>query len=163
MNTMTRHSNIYDVNPGYYQVFSDGTNLYYNNASNIATAKTFVIDHPKDQDKYLVHACLEGPEAGVYYRGTSEITNGDSVIVQLPDYVDAFARDLTVQVTPISSGIRRYFPRYLEVSKVQNNQFTVFGENGEFFWVVYGKRTHIESQPFKRDVQIKGDGPYKWI
>ena len=29
------------------------------------TAKTFVIDHPDDTSKYLVHGCLEGPEGGV--------------------------------------------------------------------------------------------------
>ena len=36
-------------------------------------AKTFVIDHPDDENKYLVHVCLEGPEAGVYYRGKAEV------------------------------------------------------------------------------------------
>ena len=35
--------------------------------------KTFIIDHPIDKNKYLVHGCLEGPEFGVYYRGKSEI------------------------------------------------------------------------------------------
>ena len=34
-----------------------------------AASKTFVIDHPIDPERYLVHACVEGPESGVYYRG----------------------------------------------------------------------------------------------
>ena len=29
-------------------------------------SKSFIIDHPTDPSKYLVHVCLEGPEAGVY-------------------------------------------------------------------------------------------------
>jgi len=40
--------------------------------------KTFIINHPLDDSKYLVHACLEGPEAGIYYRGDGEITNNES-------------------------------------------------------------------------------------
>ena len=42
------------------------------------TAKTFVIPHPLKNDKYLVHACLEGPEAGVYYRGTGKIKENEN-------------------------------------------------------------------------------------
>jgi hypothetical protein len=41
----------------------------YNNSLLYNTSKTFIIDHPIKKDKYLVHACVEGPETGVYYRG----------------------------------------------------------------------------------------------
>ena len=51
---------------------------------NTKSAKTFVIDNPIHNDKYLVHSCLEGPEAGVYYRGEGEITNNKCVEIQLP-------------------------------------------------------------------------------
>ena len=27
-----------------------------------------MIDHPIDKNEYLVHACLEGHESGVYYK-----------------------------------------------------------------------------------------------
>ena len=34
----------------------------------------------------MVHGCLEGPEAGVYYRGKGEIPEGeDSVVITLPN------------------------------------------------------------------------------
>ena len=46
--------------------------------------KSFIIDHPDDSSKYLVHVCLEGPEAAVYYRGKGEITNNNSVVIYLP-------------------------------------------------------------------------------
>ena len=122
--------------------------------------KTFVIQHPIKEDKYLVHACLEGPEAGVYYRGIGEIIDGNSVSIELPDYVDAFATDFCVQVTGIYNGsnINIY-----NVSLVNKGQFTVYGEKGEFHWLVIGKRMDIIVEPNKSDVIVKGDGPYLWI
>jgi hypothetical protein len=46
---------------------------------------------------------------------------------------------------------------------VTNNSFDVFGENCEFFWVVYGKRHNIVIEPNVSDVIVQGTGPYKWI
>jgi hypothetical protein len=66
--------------------------------------KTFVINHPLDSDKYLVHACLEGPEAGVYYRGESQIFDNSSTTIILPHYVSSIATEMTVYVTPIFDG-----------------------------------------------------------
>ena len=37
--------------------------LWYSGSNAGSANKTFVIDHPDDSDKYLVHVCLEGPEA----------------------------------------------------------------------------------------------------
>ena len=122
-------------------------------------AKTFVIDHPNNPEKHLVHACLEGPEAGVYYRGIGEITFGDSVIVKLPDYVFAFT-DFTVNLTPIGK------PRILGAGKVLNGKFEVYclpGEQCEFYWTVFGKRGTINVEPLKSSVKLNGEGPYKWI
>ena len=135
--------------------YQPGTGLFFN------SNKPFIIDHPKDKEKYLVHVCLEGPEAGVYYRGTGAIINNDSVEIELPNYVDELATTFTINVTPICSNSISI--RNLGVSKVMNNKFTVFGKNSEFFWVVYGKRDDILIEPNKKDVKIKGDGPYRWI
>jgi hypothetical protein len=125
------------------------------------TTKTFVIDHPVDKSKYLVHACLEGPESGVYYRGKSEITNNESVTIELPEYVDALAKDFTIQITPIYSNKQKQ--RWLEASEIENNSFTVYGENTKFYWIVHGKRDDIIVEPLKSTVNVKGNGPYKWI
>jgi hypothetical protein len=124
-------------------------------------SKTFVIDHPLDSDnKYLVHACLEGPETGVYYRGKGEIVNGTSVEVQLPAYVGALCTDMTVQITHIYDGAVKSF----SASEVDTatNTFTVHGENGRFNWLVHGKRSDLTVEPNKDDVTILGDGPYKY-
>ena len=121
--------------------------------------KTFVIDHPTSASKYLVHACLEGPEAGVYYRGKGEVGDDGEALINLPSYVDAFATDLTVNVTPIYNGN----VRTLNATEVFSNQFKVFGNPGPFHWHVYGKRQSIIVEPEKSNVELKGSGPYKWL
>jgi len=101
---------------------------------------------------------LEGPEGGVYYRGEGNIIEGiDTAIIKLPDYVEYFATDFTINVTPIGN------PRILGVSRVKNGKFHVYGSLGEFFWTVYAKRCNINVEPLKSEVNIKGDGPYRWI
>ncbi len=141
--------------------------LYYNPSTFEIThgAKSFVIDHPLDAaNKYLVHTCVEGPEAGVYYRGKGEIINGTSVVIHLPEYFGAlckFSNDATVQVTHIYDGKIKAFSAG-EVD-LENNAFTVYGENGRFNWLVHGKRGNIRVECDKSTTNVKGDGPYKYI
>jgi hypothetical protein len=123
------------------------------------TSKTFVIEHPIYNNKYLIHACLEGPEAGVYYRGKGEITNNNYVDILLPEYVDKLASDFTIQITHIYDGKHTNY----STSVVKDNKFTVFGNNGKFFWVIFGTRNTINIEPYKKDVILHGNGPYKWI
>jgi hypothetical protein len=122
--------------------------------------KTFIIDHPSNKNKYLIHACLEGPEAGVYYRGKSTIEDDHSVVIFLPDYVEPLATELTVELTPIYSNANT--PNIYETSEIENNKFTVFGKNGSFYWTVYGKKNEILIEPNKESVNVCGQGPYKW-
>jgi hypothetical protein len=110
----------------------------------------------------LVHACLEGPEAGVYYRGESKIENNQSVTVRLPDYVSAFATNFSIQITPIYVDDSDENIVY-RTSRVKDNSFTVHGKNGSFYWIVYGQRSTIEVEPKKASAEVGGDGPYKYI
>jgi hypothetical protein len=125
-------------------------------------SKTFVINHPTKPDSYLVHACLEGPEAGVYYRGEAKIENNRSVTVTLPDYASSLASNFTIQITPIYTDDSDENITY-STSRVKGNSFSVRGKNGSFYWVVYGQRGTIVVAPKKADVQVFGDGPYKYI
>jgi len=67
-----------------------------------ATSKLFDIPHPTKEKKRLVHACLEGPENGVYVRGRLTGKN----VIELPDYwrglVDSAS--ITVNLTQIGSS-----------------------------------------------------------
>ena len=124
--------------------------------------KTFIIDHPTDAERYLVHGCLEGPEFGIYYRGIGVIEEGlESVGIQLPNYVEKIGVDFTVQITPIFSGERRKEAH--EVSEVQHGAFVVYGPPGRFFWHAYAKRSNLEVEPLRKDVEVKGSGPYRWM
>ena len=125
-----------------------------------SSTKSFIIEHPIESNKYLVHACLEGPEAGVYYRGKSEITNDDSVEIVLPEYTRTFS-DFTVQITPLcnnSNNIITYGS-----SDVVDGKFTVYGKNGKFFWMVNALRQSIITEPLKEETEVRGDGPYKYV
>jgi hypothetical protein len=51
----------------------------------------------------------------------------------------------------------------LYTSEVENNCFTIYGNNCKFFWLVQGKRHDIEVEPLKSKVEVKGTGPYRWI
>ena len=107
-----------------------------------------------------MHACLEGPESGVYYRGTGEIINNIQTTITLPHYVEKLATNFTIQITPIYNGNLIV----LNTGEVINNEFAVYGPNCKFYWAVNGKRLEIKNiEPNKNDVSIKGSGPYLWI
>jgi hypothetical protein len=150
---------------------STGPVLIYDTTSKeikYSTSKSFIIDHPDDSNKYLIHGCLEGPEAGVYYRGQGEITNNKYVLINLPNYVKNLATNFSIQITPIEEfdldeKEEEQIIKYYSVSKVKNNSFKVYGKNGTFYWHVYGQRFSIEIEPNKCDVNVAGDGPYKYI
>ena len=150
------------VNPINSGTNNIGNSMFYDDITHeikYDSSKTFVIDHPIDENKYLVHCCLEGPEAGIYYRGSSYISALEkSTIINLPSYVDKLGTDFTAHITCIGE-----IPRLYSVSKIVSGSFTVYGEPGEFNWIVYGKRFDINTQPDKNSVSVKGDGPYTWI
>ena len=126
--------------------------------------KSFIIDHPLDKNKYLVHACLEGPEAGVYYRGSVNIIDENllEAEVVLADYVKVFAYDYTVHVTPIIT-CKKLIP-IVAASSVIDGKFNIFTNSVcKVDYIVFGKRQSFEIEPDKNSVNVKGDGPYKYI
>ena len=66
----------------------------------VVGTKTFAVPHPLDESKDLRHACLEGPENGVYYRGEATTKKGTAEVT-LPDYFEAltFKEDRSVMLT----------------------------------------------------------------
>jgi len=148
-------------NPASPSIIVTYTQVAYNGPTGpTGPGKTFIIDHPKDNDRYLVHACLEGPEVGVYYRGTSEIIDNQSVTIELPSYVPGWATHISVLVTAIYDGKVKTFA----ASDVdRNGKFVVYGENGRFNWLAMGKRASVNVEPLKSEINVSGFGPYKWI
>ena len=102
---------------------------------------------------------MEGPEAGVFYRGKGEITNNEYVTIKLPDYASKIASEFTIHITSIFNGkVNTY-----SASEIENNYFKVYGTNGKFHWIVHGERSKIVVEPWREKVQVNGSGPYKWI
>ncbi len=79
--------------PG-YGVFSHGAFLGDG-------AKYFVEPHPTDPTKEIRYVCLEGPEAGTYFRGTARIVGGFATIEVPEDFrMVTSASGLTIQALP---------------------------------------------------------------
>jgi hypothetical protein len=140
----------------------------YSTDNTSASNKTFVIQHPDEADKYLVHACLEGPEAGVYYRGEGVISNGEKRVgITLPAYVKNLATELTVHLTPVlnDEDIEDETPLNLRSTRVRDdNSFTVYANKPvAFHWLVFGKRGDVKAEVDKSDAVMRGDGPYRWL
>ena len=64
-----------------------------------ADNKAFNIEHPLKKGMRLVHGCLEGPEFGMYQRGTLK-SNLIIEEISLPEYWKAMVGDYTVVLTP---------------------------------------------------------------
>jgi hypothetical protein len=63
-----------------------------------ATTKSFDIEHPTKPGKRLVYGVLEGPEHGVYHRGTVE--GKGKLTVELPEYWSKLVgADYSIQLT----------------------------------------------------------------
>lgn len=152
--------------------------------------KNFVIEHPLDDDLWLVHACLEGPTADVYYRGQGSLKpdNGKMsdgtvrvarAVVELPPYFEALTREegRTVQITPVvgfceDDECDYFLPPSMGAGPVKDGKFTVYSIGGlahdcaDFYWEVKAIRKDVEplvAEPHKKDVTVYGDGPYTYL
>lgn len=103
----------------------------------------FRIPHPRQADKEIFYVSLEGPEAGIYVRGTARLREGRAV-VELPEHFATVAREgsLSVQLTPASAetmglAVIQKSPRSIEVRELANGRgdfafdFVVFATRGD--------------------------------
>ncbi len=109
--------------------------------------KKFDIPHPTQPGKRLLHAAIEGPEAGVYYRGEARLTNGQAV-VELPEYFEALTRPegRTVLLTNLD-GFDRIAVKRQSGSQVRDGRFVVISDHSAstqaFSWEVKAVRVDI--------------------
>ncbi len=113
-----------------------------------ATIKNFDIQFPGDPSKRLVHSTLEGPEAGVYYRGEGQLQNGKATIT-LPSYFEILTMQegRTVLLTPEFSSDNDPISN-VAASYVKNGQFTVRAIDNnnpsqKFYWEVKAVRSDV--------------------
>jgi hypothetical protein len=104
----------------------------------VGTSKSFLIKHPTKEGKKLLHACIEGPENGVYYRGKST-----SNIIEMPDYWIGLVHidSMTVDITAIGPNQDIY------VDSISDDGDVTIGSNTDaplnYFYVIYGERKDI--------------------
>jgi hypothetical protein len=107
-----------------------------------ARNKYFLIDHPTKPDHSLIHACLEGPESAVYYRGEAQLEWGRATI-RLPEYFEALTRQegRTVILTPKGRE-----PCLLSYEEIGDGVLKVYGtcSDGVFSWEVKAVRADVE-------------------
>ena len=109
--------------------------------------KPFDLKHPtKGEGHRLRYACIEGPEAAVYYRGRLKESN----VIELPYYWKdlVHADSITVQLQPIGSNQNLVIQEF-------NNEFIVIAEDStntdlitdlstiDCFYHVYGERIDV--------------------
>jgi hypothetical protein len=78
-----------------------------------AISKSFDIVHPTKENMRLRYGSLEGPENGVYIRGTVE-----SNIIEVPEYWTGLVHEdsITVSLTSVGSAQNIY------IEKIENNK-----------------------------------------
>ncbi|MBL7828307.1 MAG: collagen-like protein [Saprospiraceae bacterium] len=98
------------ANKGAMAVYSSGTlkaQVYVDGSNNgvvFANIKNFRMDHPKDPQKEIWYACIEGPEAAAYERGTARLENGMAHIRFSEHFENVInPQSMTVMLTPMSA------------------------------------------------------------
>ncbi|HPL75463.1 MAG TPA: hypothetical protein PKW18_12970 [Candidatus Sumerlaeota bacterium] len=85
---------------------------FYGSTLVITGSKTFRIDHPKDEKKYLFHASIESPKVELIYRGKTKLTAGRAKVNLnehyglIPDTLNDMLKDLSVCVYNNASWTR---------------------------------------------------------
>ena len=120
---------------------------------NVQSWKGFDIKHPNKEGHRLRHICLEGPEAGVYYRGRLK----NEKMIRLPSYWKGLVNvdTITVQLQPVGAHqniiIKRWDDEFIYLQ----------GQGGmpiNCFYHVYGERIDGE----KLIIEYEGDTPDKY-
>jgi len=133
------------------------------------SVKNFTIEHPLDREKYLIHACLEGPTADVFYRGRGVIrANRYTTEIDLPEYFSDLIEygTSTLMLTLRGNPFARIAGTVYETQNIIKVEVAERSEHAiDFYWEVKATRKHtaFNPEPKKKDVQIYGMGPYTYF
>ena len=112
--------------------------------------KSFMHPHPHDASKAVQFICLEGNEAGTYFRGKSRLV-GRRAKIPIPHewklVTDADPENITVQLTAIGSSARVW------VESMTREEIVVRGTSDcRFCYTVNGVRAgYVDYEPFRDD------------
>ena len=84
-----------------------------------------------------MHGSLEGPEHGIYIRGTIEASKG--CVIELPDYWQAMCDEYTVQLTPHGP-----YTDFIQEKHKDKVMIASSNKDYKFDYFIVGKRTDEE-------------------
>ena len=133
------------------QVTSTVTAENFQGVINVQSWKGFDIQHPNKKNHRLRHICLEGPEAGVYYRG--RLTNSN--VIKIPEYWHGLIdpESITVSLTQIGYSQDLIIEKIEWGKKVYVKSGT--GSNIDCYYVIQAARIDGE----KLIVEYEGTTP----
>ena len=122
----------------------------------VATTKLFDIQHPSKDGHRLAHACLEGPEHSVYFRG--KVRNRS--VIQLPKYWKGLVdyTTITVSLTPIGAH------QNVIVKRVDEDKIYLQSQGGmpiNCYFHVFGTREDVERLEVEYEGTSVEDSPNK--
>ncbi len=108
--------------------------------------------NPLNPDTEVWYACIEGPEAAAYLRGTASIDNGKSII-KVPEHFNsvAISEGMTVQLTPLSAESKGLAVVEKNVNQIKVVELNNGTGNYEFDFLVMAVRKGHENYQVVRD------------
>ncbi len=113
----------------------------------------FLVPHPKDPGKEIFYISLEGPERGMYVRGSANLKDGHAVVA-LPEHFSVLARQegMTVQLTPNSADTYGLAAVRKAPSEVEVRELAGGKGSFAFDYVVFAARNDLPPLEAVRNV-----------
>jgi hypothetical protein len=123
--------------------------------------KNFRMPHPLAPDQEIWYASIEGPEAAVYVRGTSRLTNGSAAIT-FPEHfqIVSAATNMTVRLTPLDAGSKGLAVTRKSAGGIEVRELRQGAGNYDFDWEVKCARKGHENYRVMRnrfDARVVGN------
>ena len=154
LSSSTRAYGLYARGPyGAYgrSMITNGYGVFANGRLGATSTKSFLHPHPGDPKKVVQFICLEGNEAGTYFRGKTRLA-GRRAEIPIPkewqQVTDADPENISVQLTAIGSSAR------LWVENATRDRITVRGTSDcRFYYTVNGVREgFVEYKPYEENL-----------
>jgi hypothetical protein len=136
------------------QVTSNVTASTFRGNINVQSWKGFDIKHPNKDNHRLRHICLEGPEAGVYFRG--KLTNSDTIYI--PDYWKGLIDPETITVSLSQIGTSQDL--IIKSVNIDDGIKIVSGNSSEINCYYLVNASRIDGEPLI--IEYEGETPAEY-